>query len=167
MNAPPTGTSAHVDPFVRESLPPKDTWPTLLYELPALRYAPQTNVVSEILDAHVLAGRGDAPCLVGESFSWSYKDLLHAANRMARVLVEDLDVVPGARVMLRAPNTPTMVAAWMAVAKSGAVVVATMPLLRSRELAVIADKARIRLALVDERLSEEMEKLASESREIQ
>jgi 2-aminobenzoate-CoA ligase len=156
-----------VDTFVRESLPPQEDWPTLLYDLPSLRYAPQTNVVSEILDAHVFAGRGDSPCLLGESFTWTYRDLHHTANRLARVLVEDLEVVAGARVMLRAPNTPMMVAAWMAVAKVGAVVVATMPLLRSRELAVIAEKARIRLALVDERLSEEMEKLGSESRQIQ
>ena len=167
MNAPPTGRSAHADSFVRESLPPADSWPTLLYELPALRYAPQTNVASELLDSHVLAGRGDAACLVGNDFAWSYKELLHTANRIARVLVEDLEVVPGARVMLRAPNTPLMVAAWMAVAKAGGVIVATMPLLRSRELAVIAERARIRLALVDERLSEEMEKLQRESRDIE
>ncbi len=167
MTEPPTGRSAHVDPFVRENLPPRESWPTLLYDLPALRYAPQTNVASELLDSHILAGRGHAPCLVGDAFSWSYKDLFHTANRLASVLVEDLDVVPGARVMLRAPNTPMMVAAWMAVAKAGAVVVATMPLLRSRELAVIAEKARIRLALVDERLSEEMNKLRGESREIE
>ena len=94
-------------------------------------------------------------------------ELQHAANRIARVLVEDLDVVPGNRVLLRAPNTKTMVAAWMAVAKVGAVIVATMPLLRSRELAAIAEKAQIRLALCDERLSEEMEKHGSESRAIQ
>jgi 2-aminobenzoate-CoA ligase len=166
MTSPPTGKTAHVDPFVRESLPPRELWPDLLYDLPDLRYPPQTNVVSEILDSHVSAGRGDAPCLVGDSFSWSYKELQHTANRLARVLVEDLDVVPGNRVLLRASNTPMMVATWMAVAKAGAVIVATMPLLRSRELAVIAERARIPLALCDERLSEEMEKLGSESREI-
>jgi len=167
MTPPPTGTTAHVDPFVRESLPARDLWPDLLYDLPELRYPAQTNVVSEILDSHVRDGRGDRPCLVGDSFSWSYRELQHTANRVAAVLVEDLDVVPGSRVLLRAPNTPTMVAAWMAVAKAGAVIVATMPLLRSRELAVIAERARIPLALCDERLSEEMEKLGSESREVQ
>ncbi len=167
MTVPPTGRSAHVDPFVRENLPPRESWPALLYDLPALRYEPQTNVASELLDSHVLAGRGDAPCLVGDDFSWSYKELFHTANRLASVLVEDLDVVPGARVMLRAPNTPMMVAAWMAVAKAGAIVVATMPLLRSRELAVIAERARVRLALVDERLSEEMDKLRAESRDVE
>jgi 2-aminobenzoate-CoA ligase len=167
MTPPPTGTTTHVDPFVRESLPPRDLWPDLLYDLPELRYPPQTNVVSEILDSHVRDGRGDRPCLVGDSFSFSYRELQHTANRIAAVLVEDLDVVPGSRVLLRAPNTPSMVAAWMAVAKAGAVIVATMPLLRSRELAVIAERARIPIALCDERLSEEMEKLGSESREIQ
>lgn len=167
MTPPPTGKTAHVDPFVLERLPPRESWPDFLYDLPELRYSPQTNVVSEILDSHMREGRGDAPCLVGDSFSWSYRELQHTANRIARVLVEDLDVVAGNRVMLRAPNTPMMVAAWMAVAKAGGVIVATMPLLRSRELAVIAERARIPLALVDERLSEEMEKLGSESREIQ
>ncbi len=164
---PPVGKTAHVDTFVRESLPTRELWPDLLYDLPELRYPPQTNVAFEILDSHVHAGRGEAPCLVADGVSWSYRELQHVSNRIARVLVEDLDVVPGNRVLLRAPNTPTMVAAWMAVAKVGAVIVATMPLLRSRELAAIAEKARIRLALVDERLSEEMEKLGSESREIQ
>jgi len=166
VTSPPTGKTAHVDPFVRERLPPRELWPDLLYDLPELRYAPQTNVVSEILDSHVAAGRGDARCLMGDSFTWSYKDLQYNANRIARVLVEDLDLVPGNRVLLRAPNTPMMVAAWMAVAKAGGVIVATMPLLRSRELAVIAERARIPLALCDEGLSEEMEKLGSESEEI-
>jgi 2-aminobenzoate-CoA ligase len=164
---PPVGKTAHLDRFVRESLPPRELWPDLLYDLPELRYPPQINVVSEILDSHVQSGRGEAPCLVEGGVTWTYRELQHTANRFARVLVEDLDVVPGNRVLLRAPNTKTMVAAWMAVAKVGAVIVATMPLLRSRELAAIAEKAQIRLALCDERLSEEMEKLGSESREIQ
>jgi 2-aminobenzoate-CoA ligase len=167
MTAPPTGNTAHVDPFVSERLPPPELWPDLLYDLPELRYAPQTNVVSEILDSHVRAGRGDAPCLVGDSFSWSYRELQKTANRLARVLVEDLDVVPGNRVLLRAPNTPMMVAAWMAVAKAGAVIVATMPLLRSRELAVVAERARVPVALCDERLSEEMEKTRTESEDLE
>jgi 2-aminobenzoate-CoA ligase len=164
---PPVGKTAHLDRFVRESLPPRELWPDLLYDLPELRYPPQINVVSEILDSHVQSGRGEAPCLVEGGVTWTYRELQHTANRFARVLVEDLDVVPGNRVLLRAPNTKTMVAAWMAVAKVGAVIVATMPLLRSRELAAIAEKAQIRLALCDERLSEEMEKLGSESTEIQ
>src|SRR5256885_12471087 len=50
-----------------------------------------------------------------------------------------------------------MVAAYLAVIKAGAVVVATMPLLRAKEIAYPIAKAKIRLALCDHRLAEEME----------
>ena len=65
--------------------------------------------------------------------------------------------MPGNRVLLRAANNPMLVACWFAVLKAGGIVVTTMPLLRARELAVILDKARIGLALCDERLAEELE----------
>jgi 2-aminobenzoate-CoA ligase len=73
------------------------------------------------------------------------------------VLVEDLGVVPGNRVLLRAPNTPTLAACWFAVLLAGGVVVCTMPLLREREIRYVAEKARIRLALCDARVCEDCE----------
>jgi 2-aminobenzoate-CoA ligase len=51
-----------------------------------------------------------------------------------------------------------MVAAYLAVLKAGGVVVATMPLLRAKEIAYPIRKARISLALCDHRLADEMEK---------
>ena len=67
-------------------------------------------------------------------------------NRIANVLTRDLGLVPGNRVLLRGPNNPMMVAAYFAVIKAGGVVVATMPLLRAKELALSArqgeDRAR-------------------------
>ena len=59
-------------------------------------------------------------------------------------------------VLLRAPNTPLLVACWFAVMKCGAVAVATMPLLRARELRAIIAKARPRVALCDARLADEL-----------
>ena len=79
-------------------------------------------------------------------------------NRIANVLTRDLGVVPGNRVLLRGPNSPMMVAAYFAVIKAGAIVVATMPLLRAKEIAFPLTKAEIRLALCDARLADEMEK---------
>ena len=64
-------------------------------------------------------------------------------NRIANVLTRQLGMIPGNRVLLRAPNTPMMVAAYLAVIKAGGIAVATMPLLRARELGAIIDKARI------------------------
>jgi 2-aminobenzoate-CoA ligase len=51
-----------------------------------------------------------------------------------------------------------MVAAYLAVIKAGGVVVATMPLLRAKEIAYPLAKAKISLALCDHRLADEMEK---------
>jgi 2-aminobenzoate-CoA ligase len=73
------------------------------------------------------------------------------------VLVDDLGLVPGNRVLLRAPNTPMLAACWFAILKAGGVVVCTMPLLRERELQYIADKARVRLALTDARVAGDCE----------
>jgi 2-aminobenzoate-CoA ligase len=50
-----------------------------------------------------------------------------------------------------------MVACWFAIVKAGAVVVCTMPLLRVRELAYIADRAEISVALCDARFAAECE----------
>ena len=50
-----------------------------------------------------------------------------------------------------------MVAAYLGVIKAGGIAVATMPLLRARELAYVLEKARIGIALADDRLMEELE----------
>jgi 2-aminobenzoate-CoA ligase len=59
-----------------------------------------------------------------------------------------------------------MIAAYLAVMKAGGVTVATMPLLRAKELSYTVNKARIKLALCDSRLSDEMEKTKTLTREL-
>ena len=98
-------------------------------------------------------GWGDRPCFIAPDIRWTYADLLAKANQIAHVLVDDLGVVPGNRVMLRGPNSPMLAALWFAVLKAGGVVVTTVPLSRARELVFIADKARIELAITDARLT--------------
>src|SRR5215212_9233712 len=95
--------------------------------------------------------------ILAPGLRWSYHDLDEHANRIARVLVEDLGVVPGNRVLLRAPNSPWLAACWFAVMKAGAIAVATMPLLRARELTDIIAKAAVSHALCDRRLGQELE----------
>ena len=74
------------------------------------------------------------------------------------MLVEDLGLVPGNRVLLRGPNSPAMAACWFAVLKAGGIAVATMPLLRAKELTDIVAKARITHALCDARLADELDR---------
>jgi 2-aminobenzoate-CoA ligase len=157
MAEPPTGPSAHVDTFARDSLPPRDQWPVMLYDRPELRYGTPLNVVGELLDKPVAAGHGGRPLLRMPGRDWSYGEVLERANRIAEVLTGELGLVPGNRVLLRGPNNPMMAACWLGIVKAGGIVVATMPLLRAPELATIASKARIALALCDSRLDGEME----------
>ncbi|HEX4963245.1 MAG TPA: AMP-binding protein [Thermoanaerobaculia bacterium] len=154
----PLEPTAHLDTFCRDSLPPRELWPRMVFTgVPELEYPPRLNCVAELLDAWITAGDGERTAILFPGGSWSYRELLDQVNRIARVLVEDLGLVPGNRVLLRGPNTPMLAASWLAVAKAGGVVVCTMPMLRVRELTYIANKAEIRLALTDARIAAECE----------
>jgi 2-aminobenzoate-CoA ligase len=147
-----TGRSAHVDTFCRDNLPPPDQWPEFVFELPEVQYPERLNAAVELLDRTAERLGGDRPCLLApDGTSWSYAEVGELVNRIAHVLVEDLDVVPGNRVLLRAPNTPWLAACWLAVVKAGAVVVTSIPLLRPAEIATLAEITRPHVALCDPR----------------
>ena len=150
-------TSAHVDTFARDRLPPPEALPEFLFELPELQFPPQLNCAAELLDRHVAAGDGDRIAVLGHGVRWTYAELLAQANRIAHVLVQDLGLVPGNRVLLRGANAPMLAACWLAVVKAGGIAVGTMPLLRARELQPIALKAQITHALCDARLADELQ----------
>lgn len=155
------GPSAHVDTFTRDNLPPLHLWPDIL--LDGFDYPERLNVGVELTDAMVARGFGDRTALIGNGRRRTYKELADWTNRLAHVLLEDLGVQPGNRVLIRSANNPAMVACWLAATKAGAVVVNTMPMLRAGELSKIVDKAEITHALCDTRLMEEMEACAAGS----
>ena len=159
-------TSAHLDTFARDHLPAAADLPEFLFELPELQFPERLNVATELLDRRVQQGDGDRPCLRGEragrEIRWSYADLQAQANRIARVLVEDLGLVPGNRVLLRGANSPLLAACFLAVFKAGGIAVGSMPLLRARELTAIVQKARVTHALCDARLQEDLDRAQPE-----
>jgi 2-aminobenzoate-CoA ligase len=148
------GPSAHVDTFARDNLPAAELWPDFL--LDGFEYPEHVNVGVELTRRLVEQGLGDRTALIGNGRRRTYKELEDWTNRLAHALVEDYGVQPGHRVLIRSANNPAMVACWLAATKAGAVVVNTMPMLRAGELAAIADKAEIRLALCDTRLLDEL-----------
>jgi 2-aminobenzoate-CoA ligase len=150
-------TSGPIDTFARDNLPPRSAWPDFLLDLPELQYPEHLNCVTELLDHWLAAGQGHRTCLISPDESLTYAALGERVNRIANVLTRDLGLKSGNRVLLRGPNNPMMVATYLAVIKAGGIVVATMPLLRARELSTVIAKARIGLALCDARLDEEME----------
>jgi 2-aminobenzoate-CoA ligase len=150
--------TAHIDSFARDNLPPREQWPEFIFSRPELQYPERINCVANFLDRWVEQGSGDAPCIFSPDVSYTYRELQQRVNRIANVLVDELGLVTGGRVLLRSANNPMMVATYLAVLKAGGIVVATMPLLRAKELAYPIQKAKIALALCDGKLNDEMEK---------
>jgi len=149
--------SAHQDTFTRDNLPPPSQWPQFLFDLPDLHYPDRMNCVTELLDRWTANGRGNHACVISPTESLSYAQFAERVNRIANVLTRDLGLVPGNRVMLRAPNNPMMAACYLAVMKAGGVVIGTMPLLRAKELSYVVTKAKVTIALCDHKLADEME----------
>lgn len=148
------GPSAHVDTFSRDGLPSEGKLPEFL--LDGFDYPDFVNIGVELTDVMVEKGFGDRTALIGNGRRRTYKELADWTNRLAHVLIEDLGVKPGNRVLIRSANNPAMVACWLAATKAGAVVVNTMPMLRAGELCKIVEKAQITHALCDTRLMDEM-----------
>ena len=149
--------TAHRDTFVIDNLPPATDWPEFLFELPELQFPERLNATTELLDRAVAEGHGDRPAILGRNLRWTYSQLQAQVNRLARVLVDDLGLVPGNRVLLRGGNSPMLAACWLAVIKAGGVAVGTMPLLRAKELKDIANLAQISHALCDHALADELD----------
>src|SRR5438876_2636745 len=150
------GSTAHTDSFARDNLPPREQWPELIFDLPELRYPGRLNCATELLDRAIGRGWGGRVALRSPEAELSYAQLLEQSNRIARVLAEDMGLAPGNRVLLRGANSPWMAACWFAVMKAGGIAVATMPLLRAKELTEIVLKARVTHALCDRRLDAEL-----------
>jgi 2-aminobenzoate-CoA ligase len=152
--------SAHVDTFARDRLPPKDAWPEFLFESKNVQYPALLNCASELLDVHIRAGRGDARAVGmlvdGKPVFASYLQLNAQTNRIANVLTQKLGLVPGNRVLVRAPNHPMFAAIWLAAMKAGLIVVPTMPLLRAFELQQVLKKSAATVALCDAGLCDEL-----------
>lgn len=159
--------SGHQDSFARDNLPPRESWPDLRLNEAGLDYPERLNAVTELLDKHIAEGRGERTAIVSDHASWSYDELAEQVNRIANVLTRDLGLEPGNRVLLRAANTPMMVAAYLAAIKAGGVVVATMPMLRAGELAYPIRKAKVALALCDHRLVDDLKAAQKQAPELQ
>ncbi len=155
------GPTAHTDTFSRNNLPPESLWPEFL--LDRFDYPDHINVAVELTDKMVEKGFGDHTALIGNGRHRTYKELTDWTNRLAHVLVDDFDVKPGNRVLVRSANTPAMVACWLAATKVGAVVVNTMPMLRATELSQIVDIAEVSHALCDSRMLSEIEEVKQSS----
>jgi 2-aminobenzoate-CoA ligase len=148
--------SAQVDHFVHDHLPPPGQWPELRFDRPELQLPAQVNAVQALFERARAAGHADRPLFRSDERTLSYAQAQAEVNRLANALTVDLGLVPGNRVLLRGGNSVAMALAWLATVQAGLVAVATMPLLRAKELGAIIAKAQPSVALCDVKLQDEL-----------
>lgn len=155
--------TAHTDTFVQRNLPTEGEQPQVSFDLPELNFPNQLNAAHDLLDRHCGSGQGGRIAVISDDVSWTYADLATQTNKIAQVLTQDMDLIPGNRVLLVGPNSPMLVAAWLAILKAGGIAVAAMPLLRARDYGKVIDKAEISHAICDVAVAEEIETAVAQS----
>ena len=148
--------SIQIDRFAHDGMPAASDLPQFIFERPELQFPAQFNAAVELLDRNVEKGNGQRLLLRDARESLTYARVLDRVNQLARVLIEDYGLVAGNRVLLRGSNSIDMAVAWLAVVKAGLIAVATMPMLRARELSDVIIKAQVAFALCADTLTEEL-----------
>ncbi|MGO4384068.1 AMP-binding protein [Specibacter sp. RAF43] len=153
--------TAHTDTFVLDRMPTPDQMPDLVFDLPDLQFPPRLNCADVLLGTSIAAGRGDRRCLITDTATWTYANLLARSSQIAHVLVEDLKIVPGNRVLLVGFNGTMLVAGWYAAMLAGAVAVTIVPKATGYEIKSYADRVQPSAALFDYRLADRLDEVTT------
>jgi 2-aminobenzoate-CoA ligase len=153
------------DLTVNNALPPLALWPKRDFPAAGLSYPEKLNAAEELLRRNLESGFGNKVAIYYGQETVTYAELNRDVRRLAGVLATR-GVGKGDRVLLRLPNSPDFVVSWLAVLHVGAVAVATVPLLREREMEKILRDAEIRTAIVDAAFLSEAEKVRAQVPEL-
>lgn len=140
-----------------KGLPPQEMWGERIYSTNDFSYSDDLNAGVELLDVNIQKGFGNRPAIFYRDTVITYNELSAMVGKMSNALAS-LGVKQGDRIMTRFPNTPTSVALWLAIIRSGAVAVLVMPMLRARELAYRANDAECSLVICDSKSFDEVRK---------
>lgn len=150
------GNENNIDSFAVDNMPAMEQWPDFI-NLDQVTKKTRFNSAVELIDRAVEEGLGDKVAIHFEAGNWTYNELLSKANQIANVLVQDLGLKAGNRVIIRSPNNPYSAACWLAIVKAGGIVVTTISMLRSKEIIAIANQSEAKFALCDARFKQELE----------
>lgn len=147
--------SIQTDRFVHDRLPPRSAWPVMTYPTDSLQGDQPLNLVHRLFDMALQAAWADQPLFRSSDTCLTYRQANLLVNQYAHTLVQT-GLVPGNRVLIRGTNSIGFALSWLATVKAGMVAVATMPLLRAKELGEIIHKSQPSLVLCDVSLSHDM-----------
>lgn len=132
--------------------------PQIVYLSEEYKIDDDAQCVRALLDEAVSQkGYANNVMLRSDRVNFTYAESLERVNRIANVLVSECGLKPSDRVLLRGGNSIGLALSWLAVVKAGGVAVATMPLLRAKELREIIDKAKPTVAICDAALRDELD----------
>ncbi len=144
--------SAHIDTFAKDRLPDPETWPDFIFGEDVPSYPDYLNAADELLGGAIKSGYGNKPAVIMGDASWSYEELNRKSNQIAALLVEEYQLIPGNRVLLRGNNTPLLAALWYGILKAGGIVITTMTMLRQKELDAIIAVGKPDIIIIEEGL---------------
>ncbi len=121
------------------------------------------NAALDLLDRHLLEGRGDRIAVVDDRASYSYADLARRADAVGRAL-RAAGVEPEQRVMLCLLDTVDFHATFLGAIKAGAVPVPVNTLLTPEDYAYLLEDSRARLLVVSDALFPKLEPVLAQSR---
>ena len=107
----------------------------------------QDQTVGRVL-AKRLATRGDAPLLIGDGGTMTYRQVDLASNRLANG-VEALGIAAGETVLAMMPNVPEFVLIWIGLGKFGAIQVPVNTAYRGNLLVHVINDSAARTMIVD------------------
>ena len=158
------------DRFVHDRLPPPTEQPEILRARPEFQF-PQAFNLTDFLFAKGAAHRGpQAPLfqsLTPGGAALSYGQAAEQANQIAHLVRHHLGLASGSRVLIHAPNSAETALVWLGLVKAGMIAVATMPLLRAKELGKVIRKAEVAWAVVHPALAQEVVLAAQEAPSLQ
>ncbi len=93
--------SGYVDTFAADNLPPRALWPDFIVTRPEFTYPSRLNCGAALLDFQVESGAGDRPFVIGPEETLTYAAFQARVNRICNVLVNQLGLKTGNRVLLR------------------------------------------------------------------
>jgi 2-aminobenzoate-CoA ligase len=144
------------DAFIQAGLPRPTQQAQRIFntpELKALQQTKQANVVLRLLENPAFQRN---TLFRSDSLTLTYAEASTQVNRIANYLKHQCHLHSGNRVLLRGVNSVELALAWLAVVKCGLIAVATMPLLRAKELREIIAKAQPSLFFCDAPLLHEL-----------
>lgn len=158
------------DRFVHDRLPPLAQQPQILRARPEFQFPSAFNL-TEYLFQKGTAHRGpQAPLFLSQEpggRALSYGDAAQRVDQIAHLLRHQLGLASGSRVLIHAPNSAETALVWLGLVKAGMIAVATMPLLRAKELGKVIRKAEVAWAVVHPALAQEVVLAAQEAPSLQ